>query len=559
MALAQTPPASQTAGGLIQQRQQIEAQEKLQKEIFTPKPKPEEVPPAEVIQPIEGEKTFVKKIVVEGVTLIPQGAVTKVISSFEGKELSLADMQKVADLITDEYRKRGYVTSRVYLPPQTLKDGILLLNVIEGRMGSIEIKGNRYFKTALLKRKIDPMPKGYFDFSVLQTSLTYINEHPDRTAKAVLVPGKDPGTTDVVVEVKDRLPIHLGYNFDNYASRYLSSRRWTAYAEHNNLLGFDDKFHIEWQQTRYPHSDVSSFRLTQGRYIFPVKRGLDIGLFISQSVSKLGREFALLDSRGKSFLVGLFANQVLVHTTKLDLRWNTGFDYKDIKNYLLGAQSSRDEMRIVKTGLDFDFNDKWGRNIMTGEVDFGIPHIMGGMNSKDDQSSRAGAGSGATFTKWVFNFFRLQPGPFSTEMLFKNSAQISNNNLVAGEQFQLGGPGSVRGYPVGEFSGDKGLYSSVEWSAPLYFFPKGWKVPLMKRTIYESFRFVAFYDWGTIHINRTAAGEYENRTLRGYGFGARINLGENLLARVEFGFPLSNIEPSNNRNIQPWFEITSKF
>ncbi len=153
----------------------------------------------------------------------------------------------------------------------------------------------------------------------------------------------------------------------------------------------------------------------------------------------------------------------------------------------------------------------------------------------------------------------MQPGPFSSTILFKNSAQMSNSNLVAGEQFQIGGPGSVRGYPPAELAGDKGLYSSVEWSFPPYFFPRNIKVPFTDHSVYDSFRIVTFYDWAETHANNVTIGEKKHKILRSCGFGFRFNLGRNFSARIELGYPLSNANPSNGKNVQKWFEITGKF
>jgi hemolysin activation/secretion protein len=554
-AYAQTPTASQTAGGVMRQQQDMRKMKALEKEVTTPRAKTEKLTGPEQLEDDTGEKILIKTIIVENVTLVPQETIAGIIANFEGKELSMKGMQMAADLITDEYRKKGYATSRAYIPPQSLNEGTLTIRVVEGKLGAVEIKGNRYFKTALIKKMLDLPKDGYFDYSALQESLTYINEHPDRNAKAVLVPGQEPGTTDIVIDVKDRLPIHFGFNYDNYLSQYLGNRRLTYGLEHNNLLGFDDKMLLGWQE-----SSDARLRNFQLSYTFPVKRDFNVGFAMSNSSTNLGREFEAVEARGEALLLSVFTNKVLVNTDNFDLRWNTGFDYKEIANYLLGSKTSQDDIRIAKTGLDIDFNDAWGRNIIVPEVDFGIPNIMGGMDSKDDFSSRALQGSGGQFTKWLVSYFRLQPGPVSSEILLKSSFQFSNNNLPAGEQFQIGGPGSVRGYPMGEYSADKGLYAGVDWAVPVYFLPKNWKVPFMKeRTFYESLRLVSFYDWGETQNNRAAAGDEENHTLSSWGLGFRMNFGENLFARVEFGVPISHQEPTNAKNIQPWFEVVSKF
>jgi len=549
---SQTPPPGQTTGGVLRQEEQIEKIKKLEKKIKEKRPKPEEIVPEEIAPEEVGKKVFIKKIIVEGVTLIPEEDIKKITSQFEGRELSLKDMQKVADLITDEYRKRGYVTSRAYIPPQTIRNSTLIIRVVEGKVGKLEIKGNRYFKTELLRKKINFDSGGYFDYSALQKSLVYINEHPDRFAKAVLVPGKTPGTTDIIIEVKDRLPIHAGFEFDNFGSRFIDKERGSFVFEHNNFLGFDDKLYFRLQR-----SEANLFQVKQLRYSFPVNPTLEVGMYVSHSKMKLGEEFKDVDARGKATIASIFLNKALISTEKLDLRFNFAFDYKRIRNYLLGIESSRDDVRVVRTGFDIDFNDKWGRNIVTLEVDSGIPRMFGALTAKDPKASRSGAGG--KFIKVLANYFRLQPSIFSSNILWKNFFQFSPYTLVASEQFQIGGPVSVRGYPPAEYSGDKGLYSSFEWSFPPYFISKKMKVPFTKNTtFYDALRIVLFYDWATSHVNKVLVGEKKHHTLKGYGFGVRFIPNDNFSLRVEVGYPQGST-PSDTDHAHPWVEFKWKF
>jgi len=549
--IAANPPASQTAGGIESRDQQMEKSRKLQKEIKTKKEVEGEISSEQVSEEDTGPKVKINTITVEGVSLLKESEINDIIAPFKGKELSLKSMQKIADLITDAYRQKGFVTSRAYIPPQTVKDGILIIKVIEGSLGSIEIKGNRFFKTSLLEKKIQLLPGNPFDYKTLQRSLTLINEHPDRKAKVTLVPGKEPGTTDILLDVKDNLPLHLGFEFDNYGSRFIDKHRFSLVLEENNLFGFDDKLYIKLQR-----SESDFYRVKNFRYLFPVTDDLEAGFYITRSHTKLGRDFEDLDSRGESDIYGIFLSKSLIQNPDLDLRLNLGFDYKDVKNYLLTLLNSEDRLRILKGGFDLDVNDKWGRTIFTSELNVGLPHIMGGMESKDALASRAGAGG--KFTKGVFNLFRLQPMPFSSYILLKNQAQYSNYNLTATEEFQIGGPTSVRGYPAGEFSADKGIYSSIEWSFPPYFFPKDIKVPFTQDKFYDAFRTVLFYDWGTVHLNKVLTGDKQHRTLKSAGFGFRLNLSNDCSARIEFGYPLGK-SASDGHNMQHWVEVITKF
>lgn len=544
----------QTAGGLEKLQEDQAKSKKLEQRIGekTKKPTIEEKDQVTGAIP-EGEKVLIKRIDVGGGILLQPAKLSKIVAPYENKKLTISEMQKVADLITDAYRTKGYPTSRAYIPPQTIgKDGVLIIRIVEGKVGDISVKGNKWFKARIYKKKLQLKQNDPFNYSSLQRSLTLINERPDRSAKAVLSPGKTPGSTDILIQAKDYLPIHVGFAHDNFGSRYVGRDRDSVTFEHNNLLGFDDQLYFLFMR-----SEDSLSTLKSGRYLFPLNDGLNLGFNASYAKTKLGREFAPLDSLGKSTIIGVFLNQVLISNETLDLRFNLGFDYKKIRNYLQGTEVSRDDARVVKLGFDLDNLDSLGRTLFTAELDTGIPEIMGGLKAKDSHTTRVG--SGGEFYKGVFNLYRSVNLPFSQNLLFKNSAQYTNNILTAAEEFQLGGPYSVRGYGPGETAGDRGLYSSVEWSFPYYFIPKKLKIPFTNETFYKTTSLVLFYDWGTTRSNSHTE-EVKSRTLNSAGVGFRFSLTNRLSAKAEFAWPLGGPRSSDTarQHMQPWIEFTVK-
>lgn len=551
-AVFSAPPASQTIGGITRQEKDIEKKKDLEKKIESPRPAGSEATDKDVIPEDSGPKILIKSVSVAGATLLTQDEIGVITSKYTGQELSFKAMQKIADLITDEYRKKGYATSRAYIPPQNIKDGILILRVVEGKLGSMQIKGNKHFKTDLLEKKLNVSPSGYFDYSALQRALVYINEHPDRKARATLAPGAAPGATDVIVEVEDRLPVHVSFEYDNFGSRYINKNRYSLIFENNNMLGFDDKLYLKAQE-----AEAGRMHLQQGRYSFFPLQPTEVGGYFIHSKIKLGREFKDLDSEGKAQIFGLFFNHQLVHSRYLDLRLTSGFDYKSIKNYQLGSKISRDDVRLAKVGLDTDYTDPLGRTIFTAEVGQGLPDIMGGMKAKDELATRAGAGG--KFTRGLFNLYRLQPMMFGTALLWKNNAQYSNYALVASEQFQSGGAGSVRGYGPAEYSGDSGWYSAPELSIPIYFIPKDILVPYTDVKMYDANRLVLFYDFAYSSLNNPQTGEKKHQSIKGWGFGWRFNLRNNLTMRVEVGYPIGHPMPSDGDHAHPWVEFTAKY
>lgn len=552
LSFAVTTPQQET-GGTERTRQLLEKEEALREKIEAEK-KPVEIEEQlpEVSVPLKGdEKIFIKDLRVTGAILIPKAEIDEVTLPHQNKELLFSQVQKVSGQITDLYRSRGYITSRAYIPAQKVEQGILEIKVIEAVAGDITVKGNRYFSAQLLKNKIALKKGEPFNYNILRQGLSRINEQPDRYCRVVLVPGKDPVSTDMVLEVKDRLPIHTGFDFDNFGSRYIEKDRYTARISHNNLLGLDDKLTFQYQLAQ-----TSRYFLKSARYLLPVGSSAEFGIFTAHSRVKLGQDFQDLDARGKSHLYGIFLNESLVRKDNFNLGLNFGFDYKNITNYQAQAVSSSDRMRVLKTGFDLDASDNSGRTVIANELDFGIPGIMGGLREQDTKASRGGAGG--KFIKNTVNLLRLQKMPFSSTLLWKNQIQVSPYILAASEQFQIGGISNVRGYPPAEAVGDKGYASTLEWSFPPYPISKGINVPLSKAKLYDALRVTIFYDWANAHLRRPTATEEKSKTLRGAGWGLRLNLPEEFSIRLDFAWPLDNT-PSDSDHAHTWLSVSKNF
>lgn len=544
---------AQTVGEIQKSQKEIEKEKLLREKIETEKEKPkiEEKLPQPPAPSESKEKVVIKNITITGVTLLSDKEVNDILLPFKNKEITLGEMQKAADMITDAYRSKGYITSRAYLPPQKIKEGLLEISVVEGVTGNINIKGNRYFKTSLIRNKITLKKGDPFNYELLRKGLSKINEGSDRNAKAVIMPGKEAGATDVTLEVKDRLPIHIGFDWDNFGSRFIDKDRYRETLTHNNLLGLDDILTFQYQA-----SEAKRYRLLSLRYLLPVTDDLRFGFLAANSQTKLGKEFKDLNVRGKSKLYSFYLIQTLVDTENVNLDFDLGFDYKDVFNFQAGSETSRDRMRVVRLGLDFDATDKLGRTIINDDFNIGIPNIMSGLKDKDPLASRSG--SGGEFTKNSLYLIRLQKMPLDSTILWKNQLQFTNSILTSTEQFQLGGFANVRGYPPAEKVGDRGYAMTWEWGFPLYFIPKDVKVPFSKARLYDAIRFDFLYDWGNVRLKRPAAGEEKNTTLRSAGFGLRVNLPEDLACRIDFSWPQDNM-PSDGKHMHTWAQFSKTF
>lgn len=556
------------AGGQESQRQAQEREKELRKSI---QQKPgsdeainaegavadqvEETKPVEEIESIkeEADKVLINKIIVSGNTILPNSEIYAIVASFEGKELSMADMQQVADLVSDAFRQKGFITTRTILPPQQLDNNTLELKVVEGQMGNVDVQGNRFFKKRLFTKRMSNQQGEALNYNRLRADLSALNQAPDRSVKAVLTPGKEPGQTDVILNVKDRLPIHVGLSYDNYSSKYIGKHGFSGNLTHNNLLGFDDILTIEYRQA----PSMNTYQLVSGRYLFPVTSSTQLGLYVAHNDLELQKDFEILDAEGQSDVYSIFVNQDLLTKDNYRIRGSLGFDYKDVYNYLLGEEDSRDKLRVVKLGLNVDGTDQfYGRNIVNNETSTGIPDFMGGSESIDDKSSRVGTGS--KFIKNKTDVLRLQQLPWDANVLLKGQVQLSSHALPAVEQYQLGGINNVRGFAPGAAVGDSGETFTGEFSVPVYFLPQSIEVPYYKTKLYDAIRIPLYYDFGHVTLRNPQVGEKKETSLSSIGTGLSLSLPEDLTFRLDVAWKV-NGETFDDKGQRVWMQASKQF
>jgi len=168
---------------------------------------------------------FVEKINVTGNTALTNEDIRLITTPYEGKELKLADAKAIAENITQAYRTKGFITSRAYIPPQNIQTKTLEIKVFEGKLGKVKVRGNKYFKKRIIRRYVQQLQDKALMFKDLKSGLTKLNMHPDREVKAVIVPGQDVGTSDLLLDVRDTRPIHVGAEINNFGTKLTGRQR----------------------------------------------------------------------------------------------------------------------------------------------------------------------------------------------------------------------------------------------------------------------------------------------------------------------------------------------
>jgi len=543
-------PAGAKAGAVGQQLEQRKA-------AYKPFPKEEtlfklERPEQEFSYP-EDLRVFIKEIQLSGNSVVSDQELKQITSKYEGRELSFKELKDMTASLEKIYHDRGYFLASVYLPEQEIQYGILKIVILEGKLGKVLVKDNKFYNQEFIRKHFHADRKGVIHYAEFVKSLMLLNENTDCEVRATLVKGKERGTSDIVLSVKDKLPLHLSYGFNNFGSRYISKRRNDFSISYNNLVAA---------------GDTLAFRLVYGDPFNRLKFAHgEYGWFLNSYGTKLrfsydwlefdsGRELRQFLAAGKSKIYSVDITHPLIRNRNTNTDLGLGFDYKQVYDYLMGETNSNDQLRVLKLKFKFDHLDNFsGRSYLLGMVSFGFKDIMGALRKDDVWSSRLGAGG--EFQKINLAFVRVQKMPFSSYMILKADGQYASDDLTVPEEMAIGGADSVRGYPQSEYLGDQGYEVTLELRVPPPFVGNT-KIPFLGKRIKDVVQVIGFIDNAGVYYKHYSVGEQRHQQLTGAGAGLRFNLPWDITARVDCGFPVGSTEPSDGANAHVYFEISKK-
>ena len=495
-------------------------------------------------------KVLVKEFILEGVYLFSEKDFEPVLGIYRNKQLGKRELEKAADDLTAFYRSKGYITSLAYLPPQEISDNVVKFSVIEGRVGEVKIEEGQYAKKEVIESKMLVEQGQVLDYERVEKSIKAINRHPDREAKAVLLPGKDKASTDLLVKIEDtHSPWHFGVDYNNRGTDYTGKNRFGLTMRNTNLLGNDEMLSARLQAGKNI-DEVYAGVIDYNFRIF--NRDTRLGFYGLHSHADIGGPFQIIDPRGTATMWGVYVKQPLFDKDfgdptlfNLSSVGTVGLDSASVENKLLGQETSHDELRMVKAGISFDQEDSLGRTFVNHEIKIGIADFLGSMDEHDASASRLD--SGGQFTKYTSSFSRINRMPFSTMLVASFKVQLTDNPLANSEQLSLGGVDSIRGFPENDYLADYGWISSFELRMPAFLVPAKVKMPFSTTgmSLRDSLQLVAFVDFGTGYLKRARVGEVENKSLIGAGFGLRYEFNDHLRGKIDVGFPVGKEEPSD--------------
>lgn len=544
--------AVEGAGGILRQLEKTDKSYQLQEKPAPVIEREKEKPV--MVKPQIGRKIFVKKFRLEGNSLISEKELLSGVSLGEGKSLTLDGIISVADYITAQYRKKGFLIVHAYVPSQSIFDGAVLtkqdsgyrtinefgtvtIKVVEGKVGTISVTGNNYYRSSFIEGFLenvrhDPSLKE----ETLTKELLLLNEYPSLSVKATLKAGKKPGTTDIIATVSDKYPLFGSVSYDNFGVKSTSKNRLSAALNIGNAITSGDLVRLHGI---IGLDNLDPGRLSYGRaeYLVPVGGiGTQIGAYYSNAVYAAGGNdsLAVLELNGKARVVGMYVTHPMVRKLDKSLNLKFGGESISLSDNLLGSTLNKDEIRKLTAGISYESTDRFlGKNYIGFGYSRGLGEFLGGSKTGATNPGPSYPGAENMFNKFNLDAMRIQKLPGHNYVIAKGNFQYSPDRLFSAERMQLGGEGSVRGINPATVSGDSGYFTSLE----LVVSPFSPETLIFDQKIGDSIQFALFTDCGGAINTDPHPSETSSFSMSSVGAGLRLHGGNRYSFKLDWAIP----------------------
>lgn len=187
---------------------------------------------------------------IRGNTLLSPQTLDDITADHTGGKVTFDQIKGTLAELQSEYRDRGFPTVAVRLPPQQITNASINVEVIEAPLMAINVTGNHHFNSNNVMRALPSLHTNMvLNSQVLQRELDLANANRDRQIYPMIGPGAEPGTSDLTLKVKDRLPLHGRFELNNLYTPGTPPLRMNLNAQYNNLWDYEHQVGVQYSFT----------------------------------------------------------------------------------------------------------------------------------------------------------------------------------------------------------------------------------------------------------------------------------------------------------------------
>ena len=509
------------------------------------------VPPATEVP--QAPRFDIDRFDVQGNTLLAAEDIEAAVRPYTGKSKDFADVQRALEALQQRYQARGFGTVQVLLPEQELERGVIVLRVIEPKIGKVAIDGNKHFSDANIRRSLPSLKEGTVpNANAIGVEARLASDNPAKRTTVLLRAGDNEGEVNATVRVQDERPWRAVVSLDNTGTPSSGRYRLGMAYQHSNIFDRDHALTLQYQLDPSPLSDFDQLKIFGAAYRVPLyAHGASVDLLFGYS--SLGAatgqviQGQAFNISGSGTIAGVRYNRILPRIVALDdyeHRISLGLDYKAFSNNVaqdfgggVTGPNLTPDVTVYPGSLtyagtkrmenaEFSLYAAVARNMYAHGPDSGHSRF----NGPPGEGVRPGVGD-PHYTVWRYGANYLRGFANDVQVRVNVTGQWTRDALVPGEQFGLGGWDNLRGLIEREGSNDRGYRGTIEVYSP----DIGNKIADGVRL-----RFLAFVDTGKVRQNYPPDASQCGTAGCGFsatsvGVGMRLAMRYGISLRLDYG------------------------
>ena len=418
---------------------------------------------------LTAEKPFyIRHYKVKGAAKLKRIDVEGAVYPFMGPACTSQHVEQACASLQKAYQAAGYSLVTVVPPPQEVKFGVVTLQVSEGKVGRLRVKGAKYFLPDNIKRRAPSLAEGEVpNFEKIKEDILALNRHPDRQVTPDVRPGVVPGTWDVDLNVKDKRSLHGSLELNNRYSPDTTELRINGGLSYSNLWQAGHTVGFNFQIAPERPEDASVY---SGYYILPItptasfmltgtKQDSDINTLGGSSVG------------GKGYVIGGRVNFTLPAGPPFSDKpayfhsLGLGVDYKHFDEDVTFAGVTQ-QTPIEYYPFSMNYGGTWVAKTHSTDVNATLTYGIRGLGSDPYEFDAKRFLADGDFFHVRGDLAHTHDLPGGMEIFAKVQGQLASQPLINSEQASGGGIGNARGYLESTVLGDNAVFGSVELRSP---------------------------------------------------------------------------------------------
>ncbi len=481
------------------------------------------------------------------------------------REISRKTIQGFTEYLLSVYKEKGYAGIYVYVPAKAVKaeaelqDGILQINVLEGRVWNITVKSYDfdrlqqepgYLKSSAVE-SWSPVKQGQVvQKNKVDEFVRLLNVDPDRYVSAVISRSDEPDSLDLQYDIYEANPWHWYLQVDNAGTK---DRQWSPRlgVVNTNLTGIDDNFALMYQANT---DSIDENYALFGSYELPVfSPRLRLGVYAGYT------EFDITPATGAG--INFLGNGSFYGGT---LRYNV-FQMKDWLFDFVSSLSSEQSKVTPSIGLKSDVETDlfgFGTEIhRTGDmsrtnISFNVQNSFGGSSNNKFQNARINSDPDFTIYTASLSHKQFMDRDKIHELSGTFRGIFPDERLIPAKMTPFGGLYTVRGYEENEIVADGGIIASFQYRFDLTRHENpSYGIEQDQSGFYTSeetwppnISILGFTDYGQAKIKDHVAGEKATHELWGAGVGTLLEVGDDFDAALYYAWPLQSVDGTKTGN-----------